>query len=417
MEDIQLIIRRIKRSGEPRLNLSGKQMISIPPEIYQLKLVHLDLSYNKITSIEPRILQLTTLEELDLSKNCIEEIPEELLSMSNLQSLNLTDNPLINKFQILNGHFHQPQLNQILQKLFQISPGSYQQQPKQEQKIIPERPQTQSRAIRQIQELQHTNHVLEVESNEFEVHEIISQGGFSIVHRGYFRGTEIAIKKIFNPNITQQLLDEINNEIEMLSLLRHPNIVLLMACCTKPPNLVIATEFIQGGSLYHLLHKTNHQISDQLKYSIAIQIARTLQYMHQAGVVHRDIKSHNILLQGQTVKFCDFGLTKRCSELNQGYQQFSGTPTYMAPELFAKRAYDKGVDLFAYGTLLWEIFAREVPWDCLEMQEIVQKTMKNEQLPGRNVPKNIMQLVNELRSKDETKRPTMDIVVKQLLSR
>ncbi|CAD8077949.1 unnamed protein product [Paramecium primaurelia] len=247
MEDIQLIIRRIKRSGEPRLNLSGKQMISIPPEIYQLKLVHLDLSYNKITSIEPRILQLTTLEELDLSKNCIEEIPEELLSMSNLQSLNLTDNPLITKFQILNGHFHQPQLNQILQKLFQISPGSYQQQPKQEQKIIPERPQTQSRAIRQIQELQHTNHVLEVESNEFEVHEIISQGGFSIVHRGYFRGTEIAIKKIFNPNITQQLLDEINNEIEMLSLLRHPNIVLLMACCTKPPNLVIATEFIQGG--------------------------------------------------------------------------------------------------------------------------------------------------------------------------
>lgn len=50
----------------------------------------------------------------------------------------------------------------------------------------------------------------------------------------------------------------------------------------------------------------------------------------------------------------------------------------MAPELFAKRAYDKSVDLFAYGTLLWEIFAREIPWDCLEMQEIVQKAMKNE---------------------------------------
>lgn len=60
----------------------------------------------------------------------------------------------------------------------------------------------------------------------------------------------MAIKKIFNPNITQQLMDEINNEIEMLSILRHPNIVLLMAVCTKPPNLIIATEFIGGGSLF-----------------------------------------------------------------------------------------------------------------------------------------------------------------------
>ncbi|CAD8047771.1 unnamed protein product [Paramecium primaurelia] len=417
MEDIQLIIRRIKRSSEPRLNLSGKSMISIPPEIYQLKLTHLDLSHNKITSIESKIAGLTNLEEIDLSNNCIEEVPEELLNMSSLQSLNLSNNPLLPKFQTLQGHFHQPQLNQILQKVFQISPGSNQQPKQEKQPNIIERPKTQNRAMRQISELQHTNHVLEIDSNEFEVHEIISQGGFSIVHRGYLRGTEIAIKKIFNPNITQQLLDEINNEIEMLSLLRHPNIVLLMACCTKPPNLVIATEYVQGGSLYHLLHKTNHQINEQFKYSIAIQVARVLLYMHQAGVVHRDIKSHNVLLQGQTIKLCDFGLTKRSSELNQGYQQFSGTPTYMAPELFAKRAYDKSVDLFAYGTLLWEIFAREIPWDCLEMQEIVQKAMKNEQLPPRNVPKNILQLVNDLRSKDETKRPSMDIVIKQLMNR
>jgi serine/threonine protein kinase len=66
----------------------------------------------------------------------------------------------------------------------------------------------------------------------------------------------VALKKIFNPNITAELMQEIDNEIEMLSTLRHPNIVLLMAVTTKPPNLYIATEYVSKGSLYDLLHRT-----------------------------------------------------------------------------------------------------------------------------------------------------------------
>lgn len=64
------------------------------------------------------------------------------------------------------------------------------------------------------------------------------------------------MKKIFNPNITPELMEEIENEIEMLALLRHPSIVLLMAVTTKPPNLFIATEYMHKGSLYNTLHKT-----------------------------------------------------------------------------------------------------------------------------------------------------------------
>jgi serine/threonine protein kinase len=66
----------------------------------------------------------------------------------------------------------------------------------------------------------------------------------------------VALKKIFNPNITPELMAEIDNEIEMLATLRHPNIVLLMAVTTKPPNLFIATEYMQRGALFNLLHKT-----------------------------------------------------------------------------------------------------------------------------------------------------------------
>lgn len=84
MEDISLIIRRIKRSGEPRLTLSNKGLISVPVEIYQLNLQELDLSNNKLTSIESKLATLANVRVIDLSNNCIEEVPEELLSMPNL---------------------------------------------------------------------------------------------------------------------------------------------------------------------------------------------------------------------------------------------------------------------------------------------------------------------------------------------
>lgn len=67
-------------------------------------------------------------------------------------------------------------------------------------------------------------------------------GGFSTVHCGKFKGCQVAIKKIFNPKITDELLDEVNNEVNMLASLRHPNIILLMGIVDRPPNLCIITE-------------------------------------------------------------------------------------------------------------------------------------------------------------------------------
>mmetsp|Transcript_4446 Transcript_4446/g.7584 ORF Transcript_4446/g.7584 Transcript_4446/m.7584 type:complete len:91 (-) Transcript_4446:223-495(-) len=89
--------------------------------------------------------------------------------------------------------------------------------------------------------------------------------------------------------------------------------------------------------------------------------------MHHIGIVHRDIKSHNILIDDSFhVKVCDFGLAKFTADLNKGSMQYAGTPTYMAPELFLKRSYDQSVDVYAYGCLLWEILNREVPFDGLD---------------------------------------------------
>lgn len=71
------------------------------------------------------------------------------------------------------------------------------------------------------------------------------------------------------------------------------------------------------------------------------------------------MKSYNILIDDSfNIKVCDFGLARFKADLNTGTMQFAGTPTYMAPELFQKKSYDEKVDVFAFGTMLWELATR-----------------------------------------------------------
>lgn len=108
-----------------------------------------------------------------------------------------------------------------------------------------------------------------------------------------------------------------------------------------------------------------------MRIRIARDVARVYFYMNSLGIVHRDLKSHNILVdENFNIKICDFGLARFKADIGKGTMQFSGTPAYMAPELFQKRQYDDKVDVFAFGTLLWEIFNREVPYDGLDPIDI-----------------------------------------------
>ena len=100
--------------------------------------------------------------------------------------------------------------------------------------------------------------------------------------------------------------------------------------------------------------------------------------------------------------------------LNKGAMQFSGTPSYMAPEIFQKRAYDEKIDVFAFGTLLWELFGRKVPYEGLEPSDIMQKVVKEDQLSTFGIPKKIAQLVTECRAYDPKKRPNFDYIVDAL---
>lgn len=118
-----------------------------------------------------------------------------------------------------------------------------------------------------------------------------------------------------------------------------------------------------------------------------------LHYLHEHGIVHRDIKSHNFLVDEYlNVKLCDFGLARNRSKLNQGPMQFSGTPVYMAQELFQKKSYDESVDIFAVGTLLFEIYSGEIPYNGLDPASIKDKLLKDSSLNHHSIDKPILEL-------------------------
>ena len=123
----------------------------------------------------------------------------------------------------------------------------------------------------------------------------------------------MAIKKIFDPRLTDDLLYEIYNEIVMQSILRHPNIALLMGVMPKIPNIVIVFEYMSHGSLYNLLHlkKSTVPLSMDERLRIVRDVGRVFFYMHSLGIVHRDLKSLNILVDEHlNIKVCDFGLAR-----------------------------------------------------------------------------------------------------------
>ena len=247
----------------------------------------------------------------------------------------------------------------------------------------------------------------------------IGQGGFSEIYESQWLGIPVAVKVIFDPNITEALLEEFNNEIEKLFILRHPYIIQLYGITDreKSQKLAVITELAPKGSLFDYLHKNpknKNNLSLEFKNKITKQLICCMAYIHSRGYVHRDLKTQNILLdKNLDMKMCDFGLTRLKSELNSGSGQFAGTPCYMAPELFDRKFYDDKVDVFAFGTVVWEIYTQKIPYANCDAMEIKQKVTKGEELYCSSiVPKQIANLIQKCRAVKASERPSFDEIEK-----
>ena len=291
------------------------------------------------------------------------------------------------------------------------------------EKIKVNRLQSEINRLKNIKETMNTKNILhfvnKISFNSLGLGKKIGQGGFSEIYESQWLGIPVAVKVIFDPKITEELLEEFNNEIEKLFILRHPYIIQLYGITDKEKSqkLAVITELAPKGSLFDYLHKnpkTKNNLSLEFKNKITNQLICTMAYIHSRGYVHRDLKTQNILLdKNLDIKLCDFGLTKLKSELNSGSGQFAGTPCYMAPELFDRKFYDDKIDVFAFGTVLWEIYTQKIPYANCDAMEIKQKVTKGEELYCSSiVPKQIANLIQKCRCVKASDRPSFEEIEK-----
>jgi len=250
-----------------------------------------------------------------------------------------------------------------------------------------------------------------IDPEDIEVGQRIGGGGFAIVYEGYWNKKHVALKTLFNPNVTDKLKQEFMDELHVMSSLSHPNCVDLYAANTRPPKLVIVMELCDR-SLYQFLHQTKEPLSQELAMQMAIDTAAGLAYLHEQTppIIHRDIKSMNLLLTvNKTVKLCDYGLvTTKVTA--------AGTPSYMAPELLQSKAFSKKVDVYAFSIILWELFKREVPWVGYAPMEVRNMVLDGERpdIPTMDCPFLARGMMRRCWAQDPKDRPEFADALREL---
>ncbi|KAL8141815.1 hypothetical protein V2J09_014847 [Rumex salicifolius] len=216
--------------------------------------------------------------------------------------------------------------------------------------------------------------VCEIPLEEITMGERIGLGSYGEVYHGDWHGTEVAVKRFLNQDISGETLEEFRSEVHIMKRLRHPNVVLFMGAVTRPPNLSIITEFLPRGSLYRLIHRPNNQLDDRRRLRMAFDAARGMNYLHNSlpVIVHRDLKSPNLLVdRNWVVKVCDFGLSRMKHSTFLSSRTFAGTAEWMAPEVLRNEPSNEKCDVYSFGVILWELCTLQQPWAGMNPMQVV----------------------------------------------
>eukprot|EP01016_Furgasonia_blochmanni_P008959 TRINITY_DN13705_c0_g1_i4.p1 TRINITY_DN13705_c0_g1~~TRINITY_DN13705_c0_g1_i4.p1 ORF type:complete len:306 (-),score=44.42 TRINITY_DN13705_c0_g1_i4:372-1289(-) len=260
-----------------------------------------------------------------------------------------------------------------------------------------------------------------IDFKELEFEKKIGEGGYGEVYLGVWLGQEVAIKqygKKTRARHTKKTLDFMK-EVNVLSNLRHPNIVLYMGVCVNFTKCLMITEYMELGSLYDHLHKQNTKLGEDKMLDICEDIALGMTYLHGRKILHCDLKSSNILVDSNwNIKLCDFGLSTVKSQIHRKKKKHGriGTPHWMAPEILREEKYDESSDVYSYGMILWEMIRGEIPYKGLSVWQIIALVGyegKIVDIPKKGNPV-ILDLIKRCLNYDRTKRPTFKQILDSL---
>ena len=252
----------------------------------------------------------------------------------------------------------------------------------------------------------------------YDLKEVIGKGKFGVVNLGIHKKTQQQVAvKIINKDSIKTVEDKelVRIEIGILKLCHHPNVVRLLDHLENEDYIFIVMEYIEGGTLGQYFKKKNFNFSERQASSIMSQIASAVKYLHRYGIVHRDLKPDNIMITQQNdfgvIKIMDFGLSKIVStqeKMVDGY----GTLSYVAPEVLLRTPYNKEVDIWSMGVILYYMLCGHLPFkgnkEVAIAEKIVNDDLEFDDEEWEVRSKKVRELITSCLKKEPEERITID---------
>jgi serine/threonine protein kinase len=254
--------------------------------------------------------------------------------------------------------------------------------------------------------------------SDFKILKVLGRGGFSTVYQAKHHKNKLiyalkCIKKVSKDKrgIYRNKTSMIHHEINILLKLNHPNIIRLFDWFEDRDNIYLVLEYITGKDLDCFFNR--ELATEKHAIHIIVQISNAIKHCHDNNVIHRDIKTGNILVdENLNVKLTDFGLSTIKSHPMDIFFDNVGTAYYISPELLLKKGYNEKVDTWALGITIYYLLTGQYPFKDMKRKDIFRKIRKNSVNYDTYILKeDQINLLKNLLIKDPHKRFNIDDVL------
>jgi WD40 repeat protein/serine/threonine protein kinase len=243
---------------------------------------------------------------------------------------------------------------------------------------------------------------------------ILGEGGFGKVLRGTYYGQPVAVKRFKEAKLSVSEQAQLKDEAAVMANLQSPFLIGLLGLSLESPPLLVM-ELAQGGSLYNLLKNESQVLSWSQRLRLLRDIALGLSVLHIHELLHRDLKSLNILLDAEgRAKLCDFGLSTLKSQAKETREV--GTLLWNAPEVLAGKAATPASDVYSFAIVCWEMAARRVPYQTLSWKkEVVERVQQGQrEIVPTDCPPELAMVMQACWAQDPGQRPNASQVAQVL---